>query len=146
MLKTQTAHQTSIVMARYSPGFVTSVDHPSQMEPGAWKILSVKTCAVVGGVDLARVMMTALEIFTAEICLKNFTYSMFISIIYKLGGCPAFLLIVHPPNQMVKSVWKARSARILAALVSAQNVPRILTAKMESFAEISPLYIFTSKD
>ena len=69
MLKTQTAHQTSIVMARYSPGFVTSVNHPSQMEPGAWKILSVKNCAEEGGVDHARVMMTALGIFTAENCV-----------------------------------------------------------------------------
>jgi hypothetical protein len=68
VLKTQTAHQTSFALARYSPGFATSVEHTSQMEPGAWKILSVKTCVVVGDVDLARVMMTALEIFTAENC------------------------------------------------------------------------------
>ena len=68
VLKTQTAHQISFVLARYSPGFATSVNHPNQMEPGAWKILSVKTCAVVGDVDLATVIMTALEIFTVEIC------------------------------------------------------------------------------
>ena len=67
-----TARLISFALARFSPGFVTSAEHPSQMEPGAWRILSVKMCVVVEDVDLATDIVTVQEMTTAETCMLPF--------------------------------------------------------------------------